>query len=542
MFAISSATTTLINHCRSHGLLLETAPNQKRFKSDGSMDNSTETPVEVIQTLFDKQLIKWIISSNQSFQCVENTDFIKLIQLLRSNIKLPCRTTVQRRITEENESEKLKMKTIVSKIPRNVSLTTDAWSSRIFKGYLAISIHWISNDWKMKSLLLDFPCFITPHTGNSVCNQLISTILEWGIGNKVQSITTDNGSDVVSGVTKLNNILLTMFPDQRRIENSFHIRCVAHVLNLAVKDCMKIVHSEISSIRHAIHALSISTKRRDIFLSLCKELHCSVEIPGLDVDTRWSSTFIMIKKAYKAKRVIMSTISRIQDFNNTITDLEWEKARKVYEFLETAATITENQSGTEYVTISLTARAFNKMTKKCEQALQSNDDVLKEIAKALLKKLESYRSLVCSDITSLARVFDIRLGNDIIADSDLLRKYIQLNNVQTVSNTKNHTFLDSLLDEDSIDCVYSDEITSFIKATTIPQRNMDPLEWWAKNESNFPEIAPVARDVLAIQATSVFSESIFSQAGHMISDQRTRMSDDTIQCSMLSKSWSKHLS
>lgn len=121
---------------------------------------------------------------------------------------------------------------------------------------------------------------------------------------KVQSITTDNGADIIKGVEKLEAKVSTLFPAIEIIENSFHIRCVAHVINLGVKDSMKLIRKEISSIRTVINSITSSTKRRDTFIALCKELNQSVEIPSLDVETRWSSTFHMIRKAYKAKIVI----------------------------------------------------------------------------------------------------------------------------------------------------------------------------------------------------------------------------------------------
>lgn len=43
--------------------------------------------------------------------------------------------------------------------------------------------------------------------------------------------------------------------------------------------------------------------------------------------------------------------------------------------------------------------------------------------------------------------------------------------------------------------------------------NARPLEWWRQNAEKFPKIAHIARRVLAVPATSVPSESVFSSAG-----------------------------
>jgi hypothetical protein len=51
----------------------------------------------------------------------------------------------------------------------------------------------------------------------------------------------------------------------------------------------------------------------------------------------------------------------------------------------------------------------------------------------------------------------------------------------------------------------------------------NPLEWWLLNLRNYPHIAPIARRVLCIPATSAPSERAFSQAGLTIANARARL-------------------
>ena len=51
----------------------------------------------------------------------------------------------------------------------------------------------------------------------------------------------------------------------------------------------------------------------------------------------------------------------------------------------------------------------------------------------------------------------------------------------------------------------------------------DPLEWWKSRQSSLPVLSEVARSVLAVPATSVPSERIFSKAGQIVSKRRASL-------------------
>jgi hAT family protein len=48
----------------------------------------------------------------------------------------------------------------------------------------------------------------------------------------------------------------------------------------------------------------------------------------------------------------------------------------------------------------------------------------------------------------------------------------------------------------------------------------EPLKWWKINESQFPKLARIARDYLAIPATSVPAEQSFSISKNLITERR----------------------
>ena len=53
---------------------------------------------------------------------------------------------------------------------------------------------------------------------------------------------------------------------------------------------------------------------------------------------------------------------------------------------------------------------------------------------------------------------------------------------------------------------------------------MTPLKWWKENAQKYPRLSLVAKKILAMPATSVPSERVFSTAGILVSKLRNRLS------------------
>ena len=70
--------------------------------------------------------------------------------------------------------------------------------------------------------------------------------------------------------------------------------------------------------------------------------------------------------------------------------------------------------------------------------------------------------------------------------------------------------------------------TDLITGETKSVQFADELEWWRVNEHRFPVVARLARRWLAAQVSSVPSERVFSDAGHLVRKKRASLSDELI--------------
>ena len=546
-FSLSSSTSTLRTHLQKHGLLLDLPTNQQRFKVDGSLALENKARTEQRQRNLEQAMARWIVSSQQPFSVVESDDFKNMFRILDSEVDVPSRHTMRNRVLAREDDYFLQMKYFLHLSKSKVALTADAWSSSIYKGYMSVTAHWVDNGWVMHSALLEFKRFLTPHTGEAAKVFLKEVIGEWNLNRRISSVTTDNAADMVKGIELLRKDLDKETPGMYA-STSFHTRCVAHVINLAVKECMSDIHSKIDKVRKLLNAIRASIKRRDVFDSVKLEFNMDVGLPELDVETRWSSTFGMLKSAYKARRLLNAVIERVPELgDSTISNADWELTKKLCEFLEPPALATEQQSGSTYCTLSVTTRTYDRMVKICELKECQEDDDLKPLADKMKKKLEQYKDLIKSSTAQLASALDPRIRSYGAADGDLLRK-----NLPVIASTQDipevvcmtgnggaRNVFQQVLDDRSRDGEANDEVARFVRFTATSDHDADPFSWWKAHDKRFPALAKLARDLLPVQASSVASESTFSGAGTLIRDNRSSLGDDTIRANMRLRSWQR---
>lgn len=68
--------------------------------------------------------------------------------------------------------------------------------------------------------------------------------------------------------------------------------------------------------------------------------------------------------------------------------------------------------------------------------------------------------------------------------------------------------------------------------------SLDPLDWWRVKSADFPHLVILARRVLAIPATQVESERLFSCTGKIVSKNRNKLASSTVELLVLLRhSW-----
>ncbi|GJX89123.1 zinc finger BED domain-containing protein RICESLEEPER 2-like protein [Tanacetum coccineum] len=83
---------------------------------------------------------------------------------------------------------------------------------------------------------------------------------------------------------------------------------------------------------------------------------------------------------------------------------------------------------------------------------------------------------------------------------------------------------------------YFDEVFG-VRAMIKKKMLVEDESWWKQNEARFPVIAAMARDILAIPASTVASESAFSTGGRVLDAFRSSLTPTLVEALICSQNW-----
>jgi hypothetical protein len=142
---------------------------------------------------FHDYVAKWVVEEMMPFASVDKKAFRQMFQCIAPSVMIPSSKTVKSTIMSLYSSTREETKLKLQSLPCKVSYTTDIWTSPAQVPYMAITAHFIE-DWKLKSLLLDFVPFTGKHSGQLIKDAFVKSVV---VGHKLEifSVTLDNASN-----------------------------------------------------------------------------------------------------------------------------------------------------------------------------------------------------------------------------------------------------------------------------------------------------------------------------------------------------------
>ena len=92
---------------------------------------------------------------------------------------------------------------------------------------MAITIHFVNDDWKFEHFVLDVFYLPSSHDALTIKNAVVEVMNNLNIENRLIGITNDNEAKMISATKRIGLEL--------NLQEFQHYRCTAHVLNLIVE-------------------------------------------------------------------------------------------------------------------------------------------------------------------------------------------------------------------------------------------------------------------------------------------------------------------
>ena len=541
---------------------------------------SSGLPLRFNQNAVRKVIAEYIIMDELSFRHVDGKGFQKLIKHFFPTFQFPSRFTVARDIYNAFLDQKKELKSILVK--HRVSLTTDCWTSIQNISYLCLTAHWVDDNWKMQKRIINF-IQVPSHKGDLVGKELINCLNEWGISS-VFAVTVDNASSNDVALRKLKGHLLDKDNTIPLNGEMFHMRCSAHILNLIVTDGLKELNDAISSIRNAVRYVRSSPARLKRFKESCKDANIeSKALLCLDVVTRWNSTYLMLESAIKFKKAFENLEADAnytkyfdeERMDGPPTNLDWKKAFVFVDFLRRFYDLTNRFSGSLDVTSNLFLPDILKVQADLTTMASNPDTLLGAMAVSMKRKYDKYWGRIekLNMLTFIANILDPRYKLEVVnrgfkfvytsSEAEKMIKLVtntlaqlyafykqqqpsqssqaqpsqsQSQPSQPVINSTTESFLQGQLqlsddiEEDDLEYYLSDRHEKL-------DPTFDILRWWKQNGFKYPIVARMAKDVLAVQMSTVASESAFSTGGRILDSFRSSLSPRMVEALICSKNW-----
>lgn len=232
-------------------------------------------------------------------------------------------------------------------------------------------------------------------------------------------------------------------------------------------------------------------------------------------------------------------------------------------FLEPFYKTTNNICTNKVPTIGLVVFFMDHISETIAACRDSrhSPDWLKAVAEEMATKARKYNDQVCNIFTYMTAILDPRIKVELIPESLNSENHLEEARSHFIRNySVNHfpsittgfgpldledggtvSFAEEIARKKrrvSMSSSATDELTQYLSEPPAPIPT-DVLEWWKVNSTRYPRLSVMARDFLAVQATSVAPEELFCSKGDEVYKQRFAVPHNSAQALLCIKSWTQ---
>ena len=510
-----------------------------------------------------EHIVDWCTSSLRPASIVRDRGLINLLNFLEPGYKVPSHTAVVNNIRHRYEELRAVLKAELENVD-GLSITTDLWSSSRNVDYGTYTGHYIDTSWCIRSVVIETPEFSERHTAQNIIEALETVLENAGVdaSKKLVSLVSDEAANMVAAIRFL----------QKKLPSMLTVFCACHRLQTALRHVMDLpsVLKALGACRRLVGHFKHSNVASQ---ALRERQNQSKQVYGLvsEVATRWNNVYDMLQRLSVLRVPITAVlndtaVTKPSDRNLCLSAAQWTSVEELCEVLRSFRDVTVMWSSEHDVTVSTILPAVVGLNAECETddrdslfiyaikaKLRSELDrkfhlssVDPSSAEALATAIDPcYRSLMflsendrqaiheqleqmvrkCSMLRILsskpdccpdedegvapaakrARTAGSPPSPELTQKTSLLARLTGKHKFKAASKRK-----DELTGTDQLKLYFDGDECDI---------DSSPLEWWKARESSFPDLAPLAKRILSIPASSTAAERNFSVAG-IVTDKR----------------------
>ncbi|CAG8552901.1 12817_t:CDS:2 [Cetraspora pellucida] len=279
-----TSTTSIASHLRTKHRIIDGEIISPLLK-----DNDQAKTQKITNHFLD-----WLIDDMQAFNLVDNLKFHKFIYELNPNYSVPCKNSLNKKMCEFVSIGKNNLIELIKNSMDTFFFTMDLWTQD-HKSYIGITIHWMTPNFEIKQALLTIETFKYPHSGDNIEDCLRKEFQKWNITQKLFGGTTDNDSAMVKVLQQLN---------------INHVHCVAHTMQLAIKDGLKNVKDLIDMMKKLNSFIVDRDKYRDLLKLTFRKVN-KTENEVLNPVASDTDTQKLLQDSNRATRIDGETLKKL---------------------------------------------------------------------------------------------------------------------------------------------------------------------------------------------------------------------------------------
>ncbi|XP_078174789.1 BED zinc finger and hAT dimerization domain-containing protein isoform X3 [Carex rostrata] len=513
--------------------------------------SSIQAKPQIDRDLINWFLLKFLINASLPFSTLEDESFISLYKFLDPRAKIWPREQAEAVSLQVFQSMQEDVRASLQNVSSKICLTLDFWTSCEEILYMSVTGHWIDDMWHMHKVLLNICHIAYPCSGPEILYALTRVISSFDLDMRIVSCTTNNSQQAGHAC----QLLMEQMDSQKR--PFFYIPCGAHALKMILEGGLVNLKPILSKIREFMIEVNSNCDALEDFKQMVALYQEGPLKFPIDTSASWNGDFTMLDLVHKAPNAVDNTMKKHEETigggcSLTLPPSEYSAINILHQFLDQFYKTTTNLCTTKIRTVGLVLFFIDHIADLITSCRDDScQDWLKTLADDMYNRARSFTGQVYNGFTFMCAILDPRIKRELVPDalnSDknleeargfFLREYSKNNNhfmvitsngfggahesgfSSSIENTDAVSFAEEIARKRrrSNISLTKDELSQYL---TEPPAAMttDALDWWRANSARFPRLSIMARDLLAVQGTSVEPDELFTSRGEDLHKRR----------------------